>query len=48
MATQEGDYVLDCFGGSGSTFAVAQKMNRKWIGIEIGSHAMTHIIPRLR
>lgn len=47
MATQEGDLVLDCFGGSGSTFAVAQKMQRKWIGIEIGSHADTHIVPRL-
>jgi DNA methylase len=39
---------LDCFGGSGTTFAVAQKMNRRWIGVEIGKHADTHIIPRLK
>lgn len=48
FATNEGDLILDCFGGSGSTFAVAHKMNRKWIGIEIGSHADSHIIPRLK
>ena len=48
LATQEGDLVLDCFGGSGTTFAVAQKMNRRWIGVEIGKHADTHIIPRLK
>jgi adenine-specific DNA-methyltransferase len=48
MATDEGDTILDCFGGSGTSFAVAQKMNRKWIGIEIGEHATTHIIPRLK
>lgn len=48
LCTSEGDLVLDCFGGSGSTFAVAHKMNRKWIGIEIGDHAETHIIPRLK
>lgn len=48
LSTKEGDYVLDCFGGSGTTFAVAHKMNRKWIGIEIGKHADSHIIPRLK
>ena len=48
LATNEGDLVLDCFGGSGTTFAVAQKMNRRWIGIEVGQHADTHIIPRLK
>jgi adenine-specific DNA-methyltransferase len=48
MTTEEGDLVLDCFGGSGTTFAVAQKMNRRWIGVEIGKHADTHIIPRLK
>jgi DNA modification methylase len=48
LTTQEGDLVLDCFGGSGTTFAVAHKMNRRWIGIEIGKHAETHIIPRLK
>ena len=39
--------VLDSFGGSGSTAATAQKMRRKWISIEIGDHAQTHIAPRL-
>lgn len=39
LATQPGDYVLDSFLGSGTTAAVAQKMNRKWIGIEMGDHA---------
>ena len=48
LVTQEGDLILDCFGGSGSSFAVAHKMKRRWIGIEIGNHAMTHIIPRLK
>jgi adenine-specific DNA-methyltransferase len=48
MATDEGDTILDCFGGSGTSFAVAHKMNRKWIGIEIGDHATTHIVPRLK
>jgi adenine-specific DNA-methyltransferase len=47
MSTQPGDIVLDCFGGSGSTFAVSHKLGRKWIGVEIGSHADSHIIPRL-
>jgi adenine-specific DNA-methyltransferase len=47
FTTNEDDFVLDCFGGSGSTFAVAIKMKRKWIGIEIGMHADTHIIKRL-
>jgi adenine-specific DNA-methyltransferase len=48
MSTEPGDYVFDCFGGSGTTFAVAHKMNRKWIGIEIGKHSETHIIERLK
>lgn len=48
FTTDEGDTVLDCFGGSGTTFAVAHKMKRNWIGIEIGNHADTHIIPRLK
>lgn len=47
IATNENDLVFDCFGGSGTTFAVAHKMNRKWIGIEIGGHAETLIIPRM-
>lgn len=37
--TNEGDLVLDSFLGSGTTIAVAQKMNRRWIGIELGEHA---------
>jgi adenine-specific DNA-methyltransferase len=42
MSTNENDYVLDSFLGSGTTCAVAQKMNRKWIGIEMGEHCYTH------
>ncbi len=47
MSTNEGDLVLDSFLGSGTTTAVAQKMNRKWIGIELGDHAYTHCKVRL-
>jgi adenine-specific DNA-methyltransferase len=47
MTTDENDYVLDSFLGSGTTAAVAHKMRRKWIGIELGSHADTHCLPRL-
>lgn len=47
MCTREGDLVLDSFGGSGTTAAVAHKMKRRWISIEIGDHCHTHIIPRL-
>jgi adenine-specific DNA-methyltransferase len=43
-----GDLVLDSFGGSGSTGAVAHKMRRKWIVVELGEHCHTHIIPRLQ
>jgi len=48
IATNEGDLVLDSFLGSGTTSAVAHKMGRKWIGIELGNHANTHCLPRLR
>lgn len=48
LATQENDLILDSFLGSGTTAAVAHKMNRKYIGIELGNHAFTHIVPRLR
>jgi adenine-specific DNA-methyltransferase len=48
LSTKEGDYVLDSFGGSGTTFAVAQKMKRRWIGVEIGSHCENVIIERLK
>lgn len=45
--TNEGDLVLDSFLGSGTTAAVAQKMNRRYIGIEMGDHAYTHCKVRL-
>ncbi len=48
LATNEGDLVLDSFLGSGTTAAVAHKMGRKWIGIELGEHAHTHCLPRLK
>ena len=41
------DLILDSFLGSGTTAAVAQKMGRRYIGIEMGEHAVTHCIPRL-
>jgi len=47
IATKEGDLVLDSFLGSGTTAAVAHKMERRWIGIEIGEHARTFCRPRL-
>ena len=48
VATDEGDLVLDSFLGSGTTSTVAHKMNRKWIGVELGSHCITHTLPRLK
>lgn len=48
VATDPGDLVLDAFAGSGTTAAVAHKMGRRWIAIELGPHAETHCIPRLR
>jgi adenine-specific DNA-methyltransferase len=48
IATNSGDLVLDSFLGSGTTAAVAHKMGRRWIGIEMGEHARTHCLPRLR
>ena len=47
MSTNEGDIVLDSFLGSGTTAAVAHKMNRKYIGIEMGEQAYTHCKVRL-
>ena len=47
LATKEGDLVLDSFAGSGTTGAVAHKMGRRWIMVELGEHACTHVIPRL-
>ncbi|MFI3223276.1 MAG: site-specific DNA-methyltransferase [Methylococcaceae bacterium] len=48
IATNPGDLVLDSFAGSGTTGAVAHKMGRRWIMIELGEHCQTHIIPRLK
>lgn len=48
ISTNENDLVLDSFLGSGTVAAVAHKMNRKYIGIELGQHAVTHVIPRLQ
>lgn len=47
IATNPNDLVLDSFLGSGTTAAVAHKMGRRWIGIEMGEHAETHCLPRL-
>lgn len=48
LATAPGDWVLDSFAGSGTTGAVAHKMGRRWIMVELGEHCHTHIIPRLQ
>lgn len=48
IATNPNDLILDSFLGSGTTAAVAHKMGRRWIGIEMGEHAATHCLPRLQ
>lgn len=48
ISTDPGDTVLDSFLGSGTTAAVAHKMNRRWVGIELGDHAYTHCLPRMK
>jgi len=48
IASNPGDLVLDSFLGSGTTAAVAHKMGRRWIGVELGEHAKTHCYPRLK
>ncbi|TXT50681.1 MAG: adenine specific DNA methylase Mod [Spirochaetes bacterium] len=48
LGTNPGDLVLDSFAGSGTTGAVAHKMGRRWIMVELGEHCHTHIIPRLK
>jgi len=48
LSTHPNDLVLDSFLGSGTTAAVAHKMGRRWIGIEMGEHARTHCQPRLK
>jgi adenine-specific DNA-methyltransferase len=45
--SDEGDIILDSFAGSGTTSAVAHKMRRHWIAVEMGEHCYTHTIPRL-
>lgn len=48
VSTDPGDLVLDSFLGSGTTAAVAHKMKRRWIGVEVGRQALTLCAPRLR
>lgn len=48
IASDEGELTLDSFLGSGTAAAVAHKMNRRYIGIEMGEHAVTHCVPRLK
>jgi len=48
IGSNPGDLVLDSFLGSGTTAAVAHKMGRRFIGIEMGDHARTHCLPRLQ
>jgi adenine-specific DNA-methyltransferase len=48
LATNPGDWVLDSFAGSGTTGAVAHKMQRQWIMVELGEHCETLIVPRLK
>jgi adenine-specific DNA-methyltransferase len=48
ISSNKGDVVLDSFAGSGTTGAVAHKMGRRWIMVELGDHCHTHIIPRLQ
>ena len=48
IASNPGDLVLDSFAGSGTTGAVAHKMGRRWIMVELGDHAKTHIVPRMQ
>ena len=47
IATKPGDIVLDSFAGSGTTGAVAHKMGRPWIMVELEPHCVTHIVPRM-
>jgi adenine-specific DNA-methyltransferase len=48
IATKKNDIVLDSFLGSGTSAAVAHKMGRRWIGIELGDHCYSHCIPRIK
>ncbi len=48
LATRQGDWILDSFAGSGTTGAVAHKMKRKWIMVELGEHCRSLVVPRLK
>lgn len=48
LASDPGDIILDSFAGSGTTGAVAHKLGRRWIMVELGDHCTTHIVPRLQ
>jgi len=48
LTTNPDDLILDSFAGSGTTGAVAHKMGRRWIMVELGEHCHTHVIPRLK
>ena len=48
LFSSPGDLVLDSFLGSGTTAAVAHKMGRRYIGVEMGEHAITLCVPRLK
>jgi len=48
LATDKGDIVLDSFAGSGTTAAVAHKLGRRWLTVEMGEHAITHVAYRLK
>lgn len=48
LSSKPGDLILDSFLGSGTTAAVAHKMGRRWIGVELGEHCLTHSHPRLK
>jgi len=48
LASNPNEIVLDSFAGSGTTGAVAHKMGRRWIMVELGEHCHTHIIPRMK
>jgi len=48
LSTNPGEWILDSFAGCGTTGAVAHKMGRRWVMVELGEHCHTHIIPRLK
>ena len=45
-SSNEGDFVLDCFSGSGTTLAVSETLGRKWIGVDNSLHAITTTLQR--